>query len=117
MFTDNASIGTNWKADYIRRENIMQVIDKVKDRVSEFDMSKLRSIAGTMGERLMNLKHFIGMMRIENIFKKFTGPYQQSGVVMEDLAAGLSQLGYPLIKSVATKNIAGVDLSGNQLYK
>merc|ERR1711964_189835 len=76
-----------------------------------------RAIVGTIGERLMNLKHFIGMMRIENIFRKFIGPYQQNGVVMEDLAAGLSQLGYPLIKSLAMKNIAGVDLAGNQLYK
>lgn len=48
--------------------------EKVKDRVTELDLSKLRAIANTIGGRVMNLKHFLGVMRLDNIFRKFMGP-------------------------------------------
>jgi len=64
-------IGTG---QYIRRNGILSGAEKVKDRVSEFDLSKLRAIANTIGGRVMNLKHFLGIMRLENIFNKFNGP-------------------------------------------
>lgn len=42
--------------------------------MSEFDLSKLRAIANTIGGRVMNLNHFLGIMRLDSIFSKFSGP-------------------------------------------
>jgi uncharacterized protein YaaR (DUF327 family) len=93
MFTDNAAVGTDQRNDYIKAENILKVSDRIKDKVNTQDLAKIQAIANSMGNRLMNLKHFIGLMRADNIFKKFMGPYVANGVTLEDLTAGLEQLG------------------------
>jgi len=73
MFTDNAAIGTP-KSDYIKADNIMNVADKIKDKVNANDLTKIAAIANSMGPRLMNLKHFLSFMQSDKIFQKFIGP-------------------------------------------
>lgn len=71
MFTD---MGTGFKENYITAGNVLRVLPKIKDKISAYDYAKVEACANSMGTRLMNLKHFLGFMRQDSVFKKFMGP-------------------------------------------
>lgn len=116
MFSDNAAVGTDQRNDYIKAANMLKVADHIKDKVSEKDFAKIQAIANTMGNRLINLKHFLDLMRCDSIFQKFMGPYVQNGVTREDLTAGLAQLGLPAVRAIMKKHKAGQNYAGVDLY-
>lgn len=93
----------------------MVLSERVKDKVNALDLAKISTLANSMGVRQMNFKHFLGFLRTENIFRKFKVPYEENDVTLDELTAGMEQLGYPVIRGVCKKHKTGKDFSGNQL--
>jgi hypothetical protein len=52
----------------------------------------------------MNFKHFIIVMKAEDIFKQYNLPEETAGhITFEDLKEGLTQLALPILKPIAGK--------------
>jgi len=95
-----------------------QNIDLFKGLVSPGELMKLHKMTDLLSGRSCNFKHMMDLLNADDIMGKFKSPaIEQDGINLEDLEAGLNQMGFPLLRIIVKNYKASTDNQGHQLYK
>lgn len=93
-------------------------MDLFKGLLSPQELLKLHKVADLTSGRACNFKHMLDLLNADDLMGKFKSPsIEQDGISLEDLEAGLNQMGFPMLRIIAKNYKASTDFHGHQLYK
>jgi len=104
--------------DGMPASNLSANIDLFKGLLSPSELLKLHKMVDLLSGRSCNFKHMMDLLNADDIMGKFKSPaIEQDGINLEDLEAGLNQMGFPLLRIIVKNYKGSTDNQGHQLYK
>lgn len=100
---------------YITSKDIRENLVTIKHMANQSDVAKLEAMANLIENRKFNFKHFLGFMKIDAVFRRFTELQTDAAVSQEDLEIGMLQLGLPTIKGIMQRSRHGWDFRDKPL--
>lgn len=96
--------------------NLDGSLDSFKGILSPTEAVKLHKLADLLSGRACNFKEMMDLLNADAIMGKFKSPaIEQDGISMEDLEAGLNQMGFPMLRIIAKNYKGATDPQGHQL--
>jgi len=96
--------------------NLSATIDSYKGILSPTELLKLKKMQDLLAGRACNFKQMLDLLNAEEIMGKFKSPaIDTDGINLEDLEAGLNQMGYPLLRIIVKNYKGATDNQGHQM--